>query len=124
MTNDDIKAEARAILDALAFTPFDNCRLLSREFDDISNYPGLYAVRHCREGLLYIGKSKNLRDRFRAGHKAFLWSWLARYDPNEVRIAIFELERITRLGVLFELETLILQATKPPYSVSIPREKQ
>lgn len=123
MTSDDIRQEARNILDALAFTPFEDCRSISREFETIPARPGLYAVRHCTEGLLYIGKTKNLKDRFRAGHKAFLWSWLERYDPDEIRIAVFELGHSTRLGVLFELETLILQATKPPYNVSIPREQ-
>jgi hypothetical protein len=123
MTNDDVRTEARNILDVLAFTPFENCRLVSREFANLPARPGLYAIRHCNAGLLYIGKTKNLRDRFRAGHKAFLWGWLDRYDPDDVRIAICILEHSTRLGVLFELETLILQATKPPYNAAIPREE-
>lgn len=100
MTRDEIRAEARTIPDALAFTPFENCRSITREFEDIPKRPGLYAVRHRDEGLLYVGKTENLNTRFRAGHKAFLWSWLDRYDSNEVRIAISVLQHYTRLGVL------------------------
>jgi excinuclease UvrABC nuclease subunit len=119
---DSIQQEARQILDTLAFTPFEECLPLSREFDTIPTKVGLYAFRHCSEGLLYIGKAKNLRDRLRGGHKAFLWSWLDRYDPDDVRIAFVTLNQWQRPGLSYELETLILQATKPPYNVKIPRE--
>jgi GIY-YIG catalytic domain len=67
---------AQRILDTLAFMPFEECQSLSRQFDNIPARPGLYAVRHNHEGLLYIGKSKSLRGRFSGGHKAFLWAWL------------------------------------------------
>jgi hypothetical protein len=70
---DSIQQEARQILDTLAFTPFEQCQPLSRKFDTIPARVGLYAFRHSSEGLLYIGKAKNLRDRLRGGHKAFLW---------------------------------------------------
>jgi len=63
-----------------------------------------------------------LRDRLRGGHKAFLWGWLDRYNPDDVRIAFVTLNHWQRPGLLYELETLILQATNPPYNVKIPRE--
>lgn len=69
---DPIQQEARQILDTLVFTPFDRCHPLSREFNTIPARVGLYAFRHRIEGLLYIGKANNLRDRLRGGHKAFL----------------------------------------------------
>jgi excinuclease UvrABC nuclease subunit len=119
---DSIQQEARAILDRLAFTPFEDCVPLSRDFDEIPTRLGLYAFRHRTEGLLYIGKAKNLRDRFRGGHKAFLWGWLDRYDPEEVRLAVVTLTQWQKPGLSYELETLILQATHPPYNVKIPRE--
>jgi GIY-YIG catalytic domain len=119
---DPIQQEARQILDALAFTPFEQCQPLSREFDTIPARLGLYAFRHSSEGLLYVGKTKNLRDRLRNGHKAFLWGWLDRYDPDDVRIAYATLNQWQRPGLSYELETLILQATNPPYNVKIPRE--
>ena len=117
-----IQQEARQILDTLAFKPFEQCQPLSREFGAIPTRVGLYAFRHCSEGLLYIGKAKNLRDRLRNGHKAFLWGWLDRYNPDDVRIAYVALNQWQRPGLSYELETLILQATNPPYNVKIPRE--
>ena len=119
---DPIQQEARQILDTLAFTPFEQCQPLSREFNSIPARLGLYAFRHSSEGLLYIGKTKNLRDRLRNGHKAFLWGWLDLYDPDDVRIAYATLNQWQRPGLSYELETLILQATNPPYNVKIPRE--
>ena len=122
MTN-PIQQEARQILDTLAFTPFAQCHPLSHDFDTIPARVGLYAFRHRIQGLLYIGKAKNLRDRLRGGHKAFLWGWLDRYDPDDVRIAFVTLNQWQKPGLLYELETLILQATNPPYNVKIPREQ-
>ena len=119
---DSIHQEARQILDTLAFTPFEQCQPLSRQFNTIPARVGLYAFRHYSEGLLYIGKAKNLRDRLRGGHKAFLWGWLARYDPDEVRIAFVTLNHWQKPGLLYELETLMLQSSNPPYNVKIPRE--
>lgn len=119
---DAIRQEARQILDNLAFKPFESCQPLSRDFEGIPGRLGLYAFRHRTDGLLYIGKTNNLRDRLRGGHKAFLWGWLDRYNPDEVRIAFVTIQQWQRPGLSYELETLILQATNPPYNVKIPRE--
>jgi len=116
-----IQHEAREILDTLAFTPFEDCQPLSRDFETIPTRIGLYAFRHRTQELLYIGKAKNLRDRLRGGHKVFLWGWLDRYDPNDVRIAYVLINEWQRPGLAYELETLILQASNPPYNVKIPR---
>jgi excinuclease UvrABC nuclease subunit len=123
MTNPDTKQQAKIILDRLAFTPFDLCQLMSRDFEDVPARPGLYAFRHREFGLLYIGKSKNLRDRLRGGHKAFLWSWLDEYQHRDVRIATVVLGFSANPALSYELETLMLQASKPPYNVKIPREE-
>ena len=103
---DSIEQEARQILDTLAFTPFEQCYPLSRDFETIPARVGLYAFRHRIEGL----------------HKRLLWGWLDRYDPDDVRIAYVTLNQWQRPGLSYELETLILQATNPPYNVKIPRE--
>ncbi|HEY9826239.1 MAG TPA: GIY-YIG nuclease family protein, partial [Stenomitos sp.] len=55
----EIQAQAREILDQIAFTPFDQCQPLTREFQLIPARPGIYAVRHKTDGLLYIGKTKS-----------------------------------------------------------------
>ncbi|MDB9427308.1 GIY-YIG nuclease family protein [Microcystis aeruginosa CS-564/01] len=69
--NSEIQNQAKSVLDAIAFTPFEQCQPLSRDFSDIPDFPGIYAVRHRSQGLLYIGKTKSLRGRFKGGHKAF-----------------------------------------------------
>ena len=75
---DDHQQEAHQILTILTSIPFDQCQPINRNFRSIPQRPGLYAVRHRTEGLLYIGKTKSLRGRFSGGHKAFLWAWLDR----------------------------------------------
>ncbi|HAZ48619.1 MAG TPA: excinuclease ABC subunit C, partial [Cyanobacteria bacterium UBA11371] len=42
---DSIEQEARQILDTLAFTPFEQCYPLSRDFETIPARVGLYAFR-------------------------------------------------------------------------------
>lgn len=43
-TNDSqLQTQARQILDAIAFTPFEQCQPLSREFGTIPARPGIYS---------------------------------------------------------------------------------
>ena len=118
----DRKEQARQILNSLAFQPFENCQPLNRTFANIPSRPGLYAIRHRTIGLLYIGKSKSLRGRFSGGHKAFLWSWLDKYDDEDVRLSLYPLSPWEDPELLLELEAILLRATEPPYNVQIPSE--
>jgi excinuclease UvrABC nuclease subunit len=120
--NSEIQNQAISILNTIAFTPFDQCQPLSRDFSDIPARPGIYAVRHRSRGLLYIGKTKSLRGRFKGGHKAFLWAWLEQYQSEDVRIAVQIIPYSKNPALLLELETIILRATEPPYNVQIPME--
>ncbi len=106
-----------------SFTPFEQCQLLSREFNTIPSRPGIYAIRHRTDGLLYIGKTKSLRGRFSGGHKAFLWAWLDKYNDEDVRIAVQVISHWRNLALLLELEAIILRATEPPYNSQIPPER-
>jgi excinuclease UvrABC nuclease subunit len=119
----EIQAQARTILDQIASTSFDRCQLLTREFQNIPARPGIYAVRHRTDGLLYIGKTKSLRGRFSGGHKAFLWAWLDKYQDEDVRIAVQLIPHSENPALLLELEAIILRATEPPYNVQIPAER-
>ncbi|MGA7932569.1 MAG: GIY-YIG nuclease family protein [Kovacikia sp.] len=119
----EIQAQARTILDQIASTPFDQCQPLTREFQSIPARPGIYAVRHRTDGLLYIGKTKSLRGRFSGGHKAFLWAWLDKYQDEDVRIAVQLIPHSESPALLLELEAIILRATEPPYNVQIPAER-
>jgi len=119
---DETNAEARRILDQLIATPFNDCQPVSRTFATIPARPGVYAVRHRSVGLLYIGKTKNLRTRFVNGHKAFLWAWLAQYSDHDIRIAVSPLSHWKSPVWLSELESLLLRATELPYNAQIPME--
>jgi excinuclease UvrABC nuclease subunit len=116
----DLQIQARRILDAIAFIPFEQCQPLSRGFEGIPPRPGIYAIKHRTDGLLYIGKTKSLRGRFSGGHKAFLWAWLDKYDDEDVRIAMQLISHWENPALLLELEAMILRATEPPYNVQIP----
>jgi excinuclease UvrABC nuclease subunit len=123
-TNDsELQTQARRILDEIAFTPFEQCQPLSRDFDNIPTRPGIYAIRHRTDGLLYIGKTKSLRGRFRGGHKAFLWAWLDKYSDEDIRIAVQTISYWENPALILELEAIILRATEPPYNVQIPTER-
>ncbi|MUG94830.1 GIY-YIG nuclease family protein [Scytonema sp. UIC 10036] len=118
----ELQKMAREILDAIAFTPFEQCLPLSREFGKIPARPGIYAIQHKTDGLLYIGKTKSLRGRFVGGHKAFLWAWLDKYSSEEVRIAVQPISYWENPALLLELEAIILRSSEPPYNVQIPSE--
>jgi excinuclease UvrABC nuclease subunit len=120
-TNDsELQAQARRILDTIAFIPLEQCQPLNREFGSIPARPGIYAIRHRTDGLLYISKTKSLRGRFSGGHKAFLWAWLDKYNDEDVRIAVQLISHWENPTLLLELEAIILRATEPPYNVQIP----
>jgi excinuclease UvrABC nuclease subunit len=125
MNDSELQAQARRILDTIAFTPFEQCQPLSREFDTIPARPGIYAIRHRTDGLLllYIGKTKSLRGRFSGGHKAFLWAWLDKYSDEDIWIAVQFISHSGNPALLLELEAIILRATEPPYNVQIPTER-
>ena len=122
MNNSELQVQARKILDTIAFMPFEQCQPLTRSFESIPARPGIYAVRHRTDGLLYIGKTKSLRGRFSGGHKAFLWAWLDKYDDQDVRIAVQIIAHWGNPTLLLELEAIMLRATEPPYNVQIPAE--
>lgn len=121
--NSKLQAQARSILDAIAFIPFEQCQPLSRAFSSIPARPGIYAIRHRIDGLLYIGKTKSLHGRFTGGHKAFLWAWLDKYNDEDVRIAVQVISHWGNPALLLELEAIILRATEPPYNAQIPSER-
>lgn len=116
----DVEKQAKILLQTLLSVPFESCILISREFRDLPMSPGLYAVRHREHGLLYIGKTKKLRERFRGGHKACTWSWLDNYDYREVAIAFAPLSMIEVLKLGDELESILIHATQPPYNAKYP----
>ena len=112
--------QARSILDFLAQLPFSECVPISRDFAELSAKPGVYGVRHRSEGLLYIGKAQDMKERFRGGHKAITWSWIADYDYREVAIATCPIDYMQWQGLSSEIEGIILRWSKPPFTIRIP----
>jgi excinuclease UvrABC nuclease subunit len=117
-----IQQEAMRILQILIDTPFDECCPLSKDYADLPTRLGIYAVKHREEGILYIGKSGNIRGRFTGGHKAISWAYVERIDPNEIRICAVILSNEWRRSQL-ELETLMIQILKPRYNIRIRAEE-
>jgi excinuclease UvrABC nuclease subunit len=110
-----LNAEAQIILENLSSMPFDDCYPLSRDFLNVPTCPGLYAVRHRTEGILYVGQTIKLRKRFKDGHKAFFWAFLEYCTPDDIRIAA-ELLGFQSLKRAEDLETLMIRAARPRYN--------
>jgi hypothetical protein len=115
-----MEEQASEMLQELLSVPFEACASISRDFYDLPMMPGIYAVRHRHLGLLYLGKAKKLRDRFRGGHKACTWSWLDDYDNRDVAIAFARLTMPDVLKLGDELEGILIHATQPPYNARYP----
>jgi excinuclease UvrABC nuclease subunit len=116
----ELETQARTILDALVEVPFSKCTLISRNFAGLTTRPGIYAVRHRLDGLLYVGKAQDIRERFKGGHKALTWSWLEDYNHRDVAIATYILSFIEWGRLSSELERIILNISEPPYNARIP----
>jgi excinuclease UvrABC nuclease subunit len=117
-----IAAEAQRILQKLEEHPFEQGYVLSREFNEFPNRPGIYAVKHRQHGILYVGKSGNIRNRFRGGHKSLCWAFIDRHDPDDVRVIAVVLSFVwTRLSL--NLERIIIRQLLPPYNDVISQEE-
>ena len=120
MNPNSLDTQARLILETLVNTPFEQCTSITRDFKAITARASLYTVRHRTVGLLYVGKTRYTRERFRDGHKAFLWAWLDAYNPDDVRLQFHPLDFIQLQTLSSELEAIIISAAKPPYNVRYP----
>jgi excinuclease UvrABC nuclease subunit len=118
--SDSSHQEALKILNDLVSIPFSDCIPLSKEFRELPMSAGIYAVRHRTIGILYIGKTRVLRDRFRGGHKALLWAFIETLQATDTRITFYTLGFEEWINLSAELESLIIQAVNPPYNVRIP----
>ncbi len=110
-----LEAQAQIIFNQISSLPFEECFRLSRKFNDFPANPGFYVVRHRVDGVLYIGKSTNVKRRFCDGHKALCWAFLDRYDPDDIRVAVYpaDLELWMRSG---DLEALMIKSAQPSYN--------
>ena len=70
MNEDKFQQDAIQILDRLTLMPFEERFTLDKTLCELPKCAEIYAVRHRREGILYIGKSLTIRNRFMGSHKA------------------------------------------------------
>ena len=122
MPSDFVRGQAQRILEIFYSTPFIECHPLTREFASIPARSGIYAFRHQSEGILYIGKAVNIRQRLRGGHKALAWAFIDRLNPDDVRIVATVLTYQLWLQAL-EIEALMIQTVKPCYNIRIRQEE-
>jgi excinuclease UvrABC nuclease subunit len=116
-----LQLEALRILTVLNEMPFDDCCPLTREFNELPPRPGIYAVKHRTQGILYVGKSGSVKGRFRGGHKALGWAFMDRMNPEDVRIAAVALAfKWIRLSL--QLEQIIIRQLLPPYNERVAQE--
>lgn len=118
---ESLREEATRLLRILTETPFVECYVLSREFRDLPQCTGLYAIKYQSQSILYIGKSGNIRSRLRGGHKALGWAFIDRLDPDDVRIAVARLS-FPWARVSLQLEQIVLRQARPPYNDRIAQE--
>ncbi|MCU0544659.1 MAG: GIY-YIG nuclease family protein [Oscillatoriaceae cyanobacterium Prado104] len=118
MTNSELDAEALRRIQLLMDIPFEECHALTREFAVVTQRSGIYAFRHQQEGILYVGKAVNIRQRLRGGHKALGWAFIDRFDPDDVKIATVRLGYQAWLHAL-EIEARMIQALRPRYNIRI-----
>ncbi len=116
----EIESQALLILNTLVEIPFSDCNPITRGFEQLTTKPGIYAVAHRLDGLLYVGKTQDFKERFRGGHKALTWAWLEDYDHRDVAIATYSIDFMRWRTLSSELERIILQITKPPFNARIP----
>jgi excinuclease UvrABC nuclease subunit len=122
MPEDALTTEAIQILEQLTHQPFDECFPLVVSLTSLPKRPGIYAIRHKEEGILYIGKSLNVRQRFMDGHKALYRCYVDRLAPEEIRIAVALIADEQRRRML-DLEARMIQMIKPRYN-SIIRQRE
>lgn len=97
---------------------FDECFELLKDFRNLPNRPGIYAIRH-RSEILYIGRSNNMRTRFQGGHKGLGWALMDGLKAQDIRIAAIPVE-LRWVRSLKLLETELLLVVKPSYNVQYP----
>ena len=112
MNEDKFQQDAIQILDRLTLMTFEEYFTLDKTLCELPKCAGIYAVRHRREGILYIGKSLNIRNRFMGGHKALFYAYADRFPITDIRIVVVALSYAQRSQAL-ELEARMLQIAQP-----------
>lgn len=103
------------IVGSLRRTSFDQCYEGSRNGQNLPRTPGLYAFKHQDGRILYVGRSINIRSRFRDGHSVFVDLFFAGYASGDVRIAAVPLTG-DYLPYLEIIEAMVIFALTPEFN--------
>jgi excinuclease UvrABC nuclease subunit len=122
MDEDKCQQTAIEILDRLTMMPFEDCCKLDKALQYLPKKSGIYAIKHQNEGILYIGKSFNIRNRFMGGHKALFYAYADHFPLSDIRVAVVTLSDAQRNQAL-ELEARILQVAQPRYNRVIRKQE-
>ncbi len=122
MNEDKFQQDAIEILDRLTLMLFEDCFVLDKTLHALPKHSGIYAVKHRSQGILYIGKSFNIRNRFMGGHKALFYAYADCLPITDIRIAVVALSYAQRSQAL-ELEARMLQIAQPRYNSIIRKQK-
>jgi excinuclease UvrABC nuclease subunit len=113
-----IETEAARLLAIFGTVSFLECHPLTRDFQSVPARAGIYGLRHLDQEILYIGKSGDMRKRFRGGHKALGWAFIDRLNPDDVRIVTVRLGYLAWTQAL-EIEARMIQIARPRYNSRI-----
>ena len=94
---------------------FQDCYEGTPNGHNLPRVPGLYAFKHQDGRILYVGKSTNVRNRFRDGHDVFVKLFFAGYLPLEVRIVVVPMTG-NDLPYLEVVEAMIIFALTPEFN--------
>lgn len=119
MSSNFVREEARRLLDCFHAVPFESCHILTRKFETVPVYTGIYGFRHRTDGILYIGKAANIRRRLRGGHKALSWAFIDRLDPDDVRVVTERLAGFSAWQNMLDIEATMIQIARPSYNIVV-----
>lgn len=116
------RKQVTRVIKAFERIRFEDCYEGTPNGHNLLPVPGLYAFKHQDGSILYVGRSNNIRNRFRDGHDVFVRLFFAGYSASDVRIAIAPLigDHLPYLEVVeaMVIFTLAPQFNKKRYSLA------
>jgi hypothetical protein len=114
-----IKEEGARITAALRLAKFETGIPLKRQFEGLSDDPGIYALKSETGQILYVGMASCFRTRFQGGHQTLVALYFDQVPSESVRI-ITEPLRGRWLDYMLQLEKIAIFTFQPPYNTRIP----
>jgi excinuclease UvrABC nuclease subunit len=121
LSSEIVQAEIDRILPILQ-AYFEDCHPLIKRFGNLPMDAGIYALRE-RAGILYIGKTSNIRTRFQAGHKCLSDALIDERRAGDLRIAVAPIIPPELVRELARIEGRLLLLVRPPYNVLYPKRE-